>query len=179
MLFANVSPEDNERIAEAMKQTKDIRWYQRLHIIRLSSQGKSVPELTDLFGRCAATVRNYITRYNHEGFDGLNRQSSPGAPPQIPFSKADWEEVLHQSPSQFAPLATAARNWNQEFLVAYLRCYHGVTVTRQAVAASLKRHGVRLNRGRLRVTSPDPVYTVNRDRIDALKKSRPGHPEQP
>ena len=57
MVYANVSPEDSERIAEAMKQTKDIRWYQRLHIIQLSSKGKSVPELTDLFERCADTVR--------------------------------------------------------------------------------------------------------------------------
>lgn len=170
MLFANVSPEDSERIAEAMKQTKDIRLYQRLHIIQLSSKGKSVPELTDLFERCADTVRKYIKSYNHGGLAGLKRRSSPGAPTQIPFSKADWEELLHQSPSQFARLETAARNWNQELLVAYLRCYHGVTVTRQAVTASLKRHGVRLNRGRLKVTSPDPLYTVKRDRIDALKK---------
>ena len=178
MLYAHVSPEDNERIAEIMKQTKDIRWYQRLHIIQLSSQGKSVPELTDLFDRCADTVRKYIKSYNHGGLEGLQRQYSPGAPTKIPFSKADWEEVLHQSPSQFERLKTAARNWNQDLLVAYLGCYHRVTVTRQAVAASLKRHGLRLNRGRLKVTSPDPLYTVKRDRIDALKKSPTGNSEQ-
>lgn len=170
MLYAHVSPEDSERIAEAMKQTKEITWHQRLHIIQLSSKGKSVPELTDLFERCADTIRKYIKHYNHGGLEGLKRHSSPGAPKKIPFSKAEWEELLHQSPSQFARLETAARNWNQDLLVAYLRGYHGVTVTRQAVAASLKRHGVRLNRGKLKVTSPDPLYTVKRDRIEVLKK---------
>jgi len=178
MLYANVSPEDNERISEIMKQTHDIGWYQRLHIIQLSSKGKSVPELTDLFERCADTVRKYIKNYNQGGLDGLKRHYSPGAPTKLPFNKAAWEELLHQSPSKFGRLETAARNWNQDLLVAYLRCYHRVTVTRQAVAASLKRHGLRLNRGRLKVTSPDPLYTVKRDRIDELKKSPTGGSEQ-
>lgn len=177
MLYAHVSTEDSERLAEAMKQTTNIRWHQRLHIIQLSSKGKSVPELTDLFERCADTVRKYIKQYNHGGLEGLKRQYSPGAPTQIPFNKADWEALLHQSPSQFVRLETAARNWNQALLVAYLRGYHGVTVTRQAVTASLKRYGIRLNRGRLKVTSPDPLYTVKRERIDALKKSRTGDAE--
>lgn len=172
MLYAHVSPEDRKRMSEAMKQTKDIRWYQRLRIIHLSSKGKSVPELTDLFEQCADTVRKSIKCYNDGGLEGLTRHFSPGAPKKIPFSQADWEELLHQSPSQFVRLETAARNWNQDLLVTYLRCYHEITVTRQAVAASLKHDGVRLNRGKLKVTSPDPLYTVKRDRLDALKKSQ-------
>lgn len=170
MLYAQVSPEEQTRIAKAMKQTKNISWYKRLHIIQLSSKGKSVTELSDLFGQCQATLRDYIKRYNKGGIAGLQRRSSSGAPLQIPFNCAQWEELLHQSPSQLAPLETAARNWNQELLVTYLHRYHGIRVTRQAVAASLKRQGIRLNRGRLRVTSPDPLYTVKRDRLNELKK---------
>lgn len=172
MLYAHVSPEDRERIREAMKHVKDSKWYQRLHIIHLSSEGTSVPELAVLFAQCAATIRNYIKRYNDGGLEGLQRHYSPGAPKKIPFSKAEWEALLHQSPSVFVRLETAVRNWNQDLLVTYLRCYHGITVTRQAVAASLKQHGVSLNRGKLTVTSPDPLYMIKRDRIDTLKKSR-------
>lgn len=171
MLYAQVNPEEQTRIAEALKRTKNISWYKRLQVIQLSSKGKSVTELSELFGQCQATLRDYIKRYNEKGISGLQRQSSSGAPLQIPFNSAQWEELLHQSPSQLTPLGTAARNWNQELIVTYLHCYHGIRVTRQAVAASLKRHGIRLNRGRLKVTSPDPLYTVKRDRLKVLKKS--------
>lgn len=170
MLYTNTTPKDLEELAQAMKQSKNIREYQRLHIIQLSSKGKTVPELADLFNRGEATIRDYIKRYNQGGLNRLKRQSSCGAPVQIPFNQTQWEALLYQSPSQLELLNTAARHWNQEFIVTYLHCYHGITVTRQAVAANLKRHGIRLNRGRLKVTSPDPLYTVKREQLDTLKK---------
>jgi hypothetical protein len=87
------------------------------------------------------------------------------------LTKAEWEELLHQSPSQFERLRSGARNWTQALLQTYLWEYHHVSVTQQAISVAIKRHKVRWNRGKLRVTSPDPVYLVKRERIDTLKKS--------
>ena len=131
MLYAHASEEEPKQIAQAMKQTQNLSWYQRLHIIQLSSKGQSVTELSDLLGRGTATRRDYIKRYNKGGIEGLKRQVSSGAPPQIPFHSTEWEELLRQSPSQFTELETAARNWNPEFLVTYLPRYHGIQVTRK------------------------------------------------
>lgn len=178
MLYAQITPQEHKALAQAIKQSKNIREYQRLHIIHLSSKGKSVSELADLFGRCVATIRDYIKRYNKGGIKHLKRQSSSGAPVRIPFNQAQWEALLHQSPSQFRALDTAARNWSQALIVTYLHHHYGITLTRQAVAANLKRHGIRLNRGRLKVTSPNPLYTIKRDQLDTLKKSQTGHLEQ-
>ena len=172
MLYAHVTPEEYERLIQTKKQSRNIREHERLHIIQLSSQGKRVPELAKLFGRCTATIRDYIERYNKGGLKNLERRTSPGAPTQIPFNQAQWEALLHQSPSQFILLQTAARHWNQTLIVTYLYYYHGIAVTQQAVSAHLKRHGIRLNRGKLKVTSPDPLYTVKREQLDALKKSQ-------
>jgi len=172
MLFAEVSPDAKEELLEALKQPSDSKWYRRLAIIHQSSQGTPVPKLATLFVCCAATVRDYITRYNTGGLAGLKRQSSQGSPPKIPLTKAEWEELLHQSPSQFERLQTGARNWTQELVVEYLQHYHDITVTQPAVSLCLKHHGVAWNRGKLKVTSPDPLYTVKRDRIDTLKKKR-------
>lgn len=47
MLYANTTPTDHEQLTQAMKQSKNIQEYQRLHIIQLSSTGKTVPELAD------------------------------------------------------------------------------------------------------------------------------------
>lgn len=153
-----------------MKRSKNIKEYQRLHIIQLSSNGKTVPELADFFNRGEATIHDDIKRYNQGGLKRLKRQSSGGAPVPIPFNQTQWEALLYQSPSQLELLNTAARHWNQESIVTYLHRYHGITVTRPAVAANWKRHGIRLKRGRLKVTSPDPLYTVKREQLDTLKK---------
>jgi len=171
MLYAEVSPQEHDRLREELKRAADAKWYQRLKIIGLSSQRTSVPELATLFDLCPATVRDDITRYNAGGLDGLTRASSAGAPVKIPLTKGDWEELLHQSPSQFERLHTGARNWSQERLQTYLREDHQVSVTQQAISAAIKRHKVRWNRGKLKVTSPDPLYTVKRERIDTVKKT--------
>ena len=176
MLFAEVSPDAKEDLLTALKQASDAKWYRRLKIIQLSSQQTSVPQLATLFDLCTATVRDYIQRYNAHGLVGLKRQSSDGAPAKISLTKEEWEALLHQSPSQFDRLQTGARNWTQELVIEYLRTYDGITVTQPAVSVCLKHHKISWNRGALKVTSPDPLYTVKRERIDTLKKKRPPAP---
>jgi transposase len=178
MLFAHVSSEASEELKAALKHASNAKWYRRLKVIQLSSQQTSVPELATLFDLCTATVREYIKRYNADGLTGLKRASSDGAPPKIPLSKAEWESLLHQSPSQFDRLNTGARNWTQALVVEYLQQYHEITVTQPAVSICLKQHKIAWNRGALKVTSPDPLYLVKRDRIDGLKKSGGRHVDQ-
>jgi len=171
MLFTKVSIQENERLLEELKQASDPKWYRRLKIIHLSSQDHSVPTLATLFDLCQNTVRDYIKRYSPGGLDGLQRHSSEGSPQKIPFTKTEWEELLHQSPSQFERLHTGARNWTQHLLVEYFSLYHEVSVVQSTISECLKRHKIPWNRGKLKVTSPDPLYTVKRDRIDTLKKT--------
>jgi len=157
VLFVKLRPEASGELLLEMKQTSDAKWYRRLKIIHLSSQQTPVRELAKLFDVCAAAVREYITRYNTGGLTGLKRRSSDGASPKIPLSKAEWEHLLHQSPSQFERLSTGARNWTQELVAEYLAACHEVTVTREAVSLCLKRHGIRWNRGALRVHVSRPA----------------------
>jgi transposase len=171
MLFAEVSPDAKEVLQTALKQCSDAKWYRRLKIIHLSSQQTPVPQLAMLFDLCAATVRDYIKRYNAGGLAGLQRQSSHGAPVKIPLTRDEWNDLLHQSPSQFERIHSGARNWTQELVVEYLHQYHGITVTQAAVSLCLKQHKIPWNRGKLKVTSPDPLYTVKRERIETLKKN--------
>jgi len=176
MLYAHVSPESARILVQELSQTKEAKWYQRVKIIHLSSQGKTVPELAGLFEPCAATIRDYIHQYHAGGLAGLKADSSDGAPKKIPLTKAEWDELLRRSPSQFDRLDTAARNWSQGLLVNYFRHYYEVIVTQSTISKCLKRLGIRWNRGALKVTSPDPLYTVKRQRIEALKKKpTPGH----
>jgi transposase len=90
MLYAKTTPQELESVEQAMKHNKNITEYQRLHIIQLSSKGKTVPELAELFNRCQATIRDYIKRYNQGGLKQLKGQTSTGAPVQIPFNQEPY-----------------------------------------------------------------------------------------
>jgi transposase len=168
MIYAKVN--DYESLEKERKNAEDINWYKRLKIVQLSSQGVSVQQLAQTFDVCQATVRDYIKRYKDGGIDTLKREYSNGRPPLTELTKAQWEELLHQSPCQFEKLNTGARNWTQKLLVDYCSQYLGIQLTRSAISIMLKNIGIPWNRGKLKVTSPDPLYTLKRERVDELKK---------
>ena len=136
----------------------------------MSSQKRTVPQLAIDFDLCEATVRDYIRRYNEGGLEALKRGNSDGRPTKINMTKAEWEELLHRSPCQFEKLNTGARNWTQKLLVHYCSQYLGVQITQSAISGILKRLDIKWNRGKLKVTSPDPLYTVKRERVETLKE---------
>lgn len=170
MIYAKANPDAIEALARELHATRDANWYRRLKIIQLSLQGRSVPDLATLFALSRPTVRDYLHRYTRGGVAGLARQYGPGRPVKVPLTKAEWEELLHRSPCQFEQLQTAARTWTQALLVDYVAVYHGIRIAQSTLATVFKRLGIRWNRGKLKVTSPDPLYTVKRERIETLKK---------
>jgi len=170
MIQAKIKDEDCKLLEEELKTTKDIKWYKRLKIVQLSSLGEKISKLAKTFDVCKATVRDYIKRYNNDGLESLKRRNSDGRPPKIKLTKAEWEELLHRSPCQFEKLNTGARNWTQALLVQYCYEYLGVQIAQSAICTLLKNLGIKWNRGKLKVTSPDPLYTVKRERVEELKK---------
>ena len=170
MIYVQISNDNRKQLKIQLENTKDARWYRRLKIIDLSSCGKTVPELAERFNLSSTTIRDYIHRYNTGGIFTLQRSYSPGRPPKIKMTKEQWEELLRRSPAQFEALNTAARNWTQELLVEYCQKYLSVEITQSSLCLLFKRLGIKWNRGKLKVTSPDPLYTVKRSRIESLKK---------
>jgi transposase len=176
MISAKTNEEDFKLLKENLKAAKDAKWYRRLKIIQLSSLGDTVSKLSNTFDVCKATVRDYINRYNGGGLESLKRRNSNGRPTKVKLSKAEWEELLHRSPCQFEELETGARNWTHKLLSQYCRQYLDVQITPSAIGMLLKRLDIKWNRGKLKVTSPDPLYTVKRERVETLKKKlNPGN----
>ena len=170
MIFAKVSKENRSLLQKELLSTQDAKGYRRLKIIDLSSVGLPVQKLAEMFDLSQATVRSYIHQHTTGGILALKRRYSPGRPDKIKWTKEQWEELLHRSPSQFSLLNTAARNWTQELLVNYLKTDHGVFITQARLCQIFKELGIRWNRGKLKVTKPSPLYTVKRKRVEALKK---------
>ena len=172
MIFAQTDDEKLKLLQTELNSTKDAKWYIHLKIIQLSAQELSVTKLGMQFDVSKATVREYIKRYNNGGLNALRRNNSNGRHPKIALTKEQWEELLHQSPCQFDKLNTSARNWTQELLTLYCLEYLKVKMNQSSICILLKRMKIKWNRGKLKVTSPDPLYTVKRERVDELKKSQ-------
>ena len=170
MLYAQVEAQDRQAIQSEMQFAKDAKWYRRLKIIDLSGQGTSVSELARMFDLSPATVRTYIHAFNTAGLTGLRPGYGRGRPLAIDWTADQWLDVLAQAPCNLALLDTAARNWTQSLLRQYLALYHQVNLSQPALSKSLHRVGLRWRRAKLRVHSPDPLYTVKRQRVADLQQ---------
>lgn len=170
MIHAQVGPEERRILGEVLQAATEAKWYRRLKIIDLSSQGYSVPELAQWFDLSEATIRSYIHNFNAGGVTGLQPKYGQGRPLTLTWSQAEWQDVLAQSPADLPLLETQAHNWTQALLRAYLKQYHQLEVSQSALAKSLRRVGIRWRRAKLRVHSPDPLYLVKRQRITHLQQ---------
>ena len=110
MIYAKVDTQQKAALDAAMNTTTDAKWYRRLKIIDLSGQGFSVPELSLMFDLNTGTIRRYIHAYNEAGLDGLQPEYGRGRPPVLTWSKAQWLDLLAQSPADLELLNTGSIN---------------------------------------------------------------------
>lgn len=171
MIYAQ--PQGENTISELqvqLKKASDAKWYRRLKIVQLSMTGMSVPQLSQHFEVCKATIRSYIKAYNQGGVETLIPKKSTGRPPKVAqLTQNDWDQILRQTPDQYEKLQTDSRQWTLALLVRYAKEYLDQEVRFQTIAAALKRCKFRTGRSKLRVGSPDPDYQVKRERVEQLR----------
>jgi transposase len=170
MIYAQVNATEREVLHAEMKRTTEAKWYRRLKVIDLSSQGYSVPALAELFDLGEGTIRRYIHGYNEDGITGLQPAYGQGRPMSLTWTQEEWLDLLAQSPGDYPELMTAAQNWTQALLLQYLAIYHQIQVTQTTLSKSLRRVGIRWRRAKRRVHSPDPLYVVKRQRVADLQQ---------
>jgi transposase len=171
MIYATISSEEaQKRLNEAIEEAKDVKWYIRLKIIALSATKQTVEELSKMFELHKATIRRYIHGYNQGGLEELAPDKSTGRPPKIgQWTKEQWDKVLEQTPDQYDKLNTKSHQWTLERLQRYVKEYHDIDVSLSSVYNSIRQSGRRMGRSKLRVGSPDPMYTVKRSYIKAVQ----------
>ncbi len=170
MLYAQVDEAGREALNQVLKTAKNVKWYRRLKVIDLSAKDQTVAEIANIFDLSDNTVRVYIKCYNQGGLEGLKANYGQGRNKTITLSKDELSEVLGRSPSQFEKLNTGARNWTQTLMKQYLWAYHQIEVSQSAISAKFKQMGITWKRAKKKVTSPDPLYTVKRQKVEQLKQ---------
>ena len=170
MLFVNLTTDQAKQLEAELKQATQTKWFIKLKAIEMSSQRMKVKEIAQFFNISEARVRRSIHQFNEAGIEGLLPKSIPGRPLKIKWTKTEWEDFLYQKPSDFDRLNTGAQNWTQDFVIRYFDKYHHLSITQGTISKSLQAVGLRWRRAKLKVQSPDPLYQVKRDRVEALRQ---------
>ena len=132
----------------------------RCQIVLASGRGAHASRIAQSLGCSEQGVRNAIAAFNARGVAALTRRSSRPATTHPAFDASGAERLralLHRSPRDFGQDTSL---WTLP-LAAEISVAEGLTagpVTGETVRATLARLGVRWQRAKRWLASPDPAY---------------------
>jgi len=132
----------------------------RCQIVLASTRGAHASQIARQLGCSEQGARNAIAAFNRAGLVALARRSSRPATSRPAFDAAGAEglrALLHRSPRDFGRDTSL---WTL-LLAAEIAAAEGLTagpVTGETVRATLARLGVKWQRARRWIASPDPAY---------------------
>jgi transposase len=146
---------------EAGLRSPDAFTLRRCQILLASDGGQNAYQIARNLGCNPQTVRNAIHKFNEESLEeALRRDSHRPHTVNRSFDKEGMEalrEMLHRSPREFGKESSL---WTME-MAAEVSFEEGLTkerVSGETVRATLLRMGVRWQRAKRWITSPDPLY---------------------
>jgi len=132
----------------------------RCQILLASAREETASQIAAHQGWASQTVRNAIRAFNQRGLDALIVGSCRPQRIERAFDDAAAERLralLHQSPRLFDQPTSV---WTLD-LLADVCAAQGITrerVADETIRATLRRVGVRWQRAKAWITSPDPAY---------------------
>lgn len=155
-----LSKEEREAL-EAGLRSKDAFVLRRSQILLASARGESPPKIAASLGCGSQTARNAIHAFDERGLGVLEPGSSRPRRTQAAFDEESAEavrEMLHRSPREFGRDSSL---WTLEMAaeVSFERGLIEKRVCGETIRATLARLlGVRWQRAKRWITSPDPLY---------------------
>src|SRR5256714_8682445 len=150
-------------------RSSDAFVHRRSQILLASARGEQAPQIARHLGCDAQTVRNAIVAFNARGPAALRRGSSRPHRFHVAFDAARGEQLralLHQSPRT---VGKPTNVWTLELAadVSFERGVNAERVSGVTTRASFKRLGIRWQRAKRWITSPDPGYAQKKARAIA------------
>ncbi len=159
-IFVHPLTDDEHATLTAGLRSNDLFRVRRCQILLASAREETAAQIAAHQGWASQTVRNAIRAFNAVGMDALIAGSCRPQRIDRAFDDAAAERLralLHQSPRLFGKPTSV---WTLD-LVADVCAAQGVTRTRvsdETIRATLTRLGVRWQRAKHWITSPDPAY---------------------
>jgi transposase len=159
IFIRTLSKEEHEALKQGLRSS-DSFVLRRCQILLASARGERPPRIAENLGCGSQTVRNAIHAFNERGLDALKPRSSRPRHLRTTFDEEGAQalrEILHQDPRKFGKEDTF---WTLEY-AAQVSFEQGITdrrVTGETIRATLNRLGVRWERAKRWIESPDPEY---------------------
>lgn len=159
-IFVRPLTDDEHGEFEAGLRSADAFVLRRSQIVLASSRGEHAPAIARVLGCNDETVRDVIRAFNERGVGVLERCSSRPHNVHSAFSQETAERlkgILHESPRKYGKDSSV---WTLE-LAAEVSLEQGLTTYRvsdETVRTALLRLGVRWQRAKDWIISPDPAY---------------------
>jgi len=160
-IFVRPFNDAERKTLEAGLRSPDAFTLRRCQILLASSRGENAYQIARSLGCNPQTVRNAIHAFNEEGLPGALQRGSK-RPHTVhrafdPERAEALQELLHQDPHKFGKESSL---WTLA-MAAEVSFEEGLTkerITGETVRATLARMGVRWERAKRWITSPDPQY---------------------
>jgi transposase len=159
-IFVRTLSKEEREALEAGLRSSDAFVLRRCQILLASACGERPPRIAENLGFGSQTVRNAIHGFNEHALDALTPGSSRPREVHAAFDESGTEalrELLHHSPRNFGKGSTL---WTLA-MAAEVSFEEGITereVSGETIRATLARLGVRWERAKRWIESPDPGY---------------------
>ncbi|HEV2583189.1 MAG TPA: helix-turn-helix domain-containing protein [Ktedonobacteraceae bacterium] len=163
-----MSAEEHEWVHRLYQDTTHVGLKSRCHIILLSAEYYSVPQIASLLFSSEDTVARCIHEFNRAGLEGILPQERVGHPAKI--TEEFLKKLLELVESDPRDLGYPFSTWTAELLAVALQEQTGLQVSERSVGRSLHREGYGVQRPVRSVSSPDPEYEQKAVRLQELQR---------
>jgi transposase len=159
-IFVRTLSKNERQELEAGLRSSDAFVLRRCQILLASARRERAPRIAENLGCGSQTVRNAIHAFNERGLDALEAGSSRPREVHAAFDESGVEtlrEMLHHHPRKFGKEDSL---WTLS-MAAEVSFEQGITqrrVSGETIRATLSRLGVRWQRAKRWMESPDPEY---------------------
>jgi transposase len=160
-IFVRSLSEKEHETLQAGLRSKDAFTLRRSQMLLASSKGNEVPRIAENLGCGQQTVRDAIHDFNARGVEALAAKSSRPLRTRDAFDEQSAEALrglLHRSPREFGR-QTSLWTLSMASEVAFEEGITPKRVSGETIRATLVRLlGVKWQRAKRWITSPDPLY---------------------
>lgn len=150
---------NQDQIAEvktAMKQTKNLRLFQRYQAVYLSLTGHKQADIAKMIGRSRPTLNHYISAYKTGGLQGLMSGKSTGKPKKLTLEQEKQLEMVIADHLPYEVGFENRMNWTLSLVAQYVKQEWGVTYSLKGISLVLKRIGLSFTRPTYTIEQADP-----------------------
>ena len=158
-----------ERLAHS--RSEEIRLVERARAILWVYAGQPIQSAAEQARRHAATVSQWLTRFEQLGLEGLQDAPKSGRPPT--YSEAERGQLIVTARTHPHALELSFGHWTLDRLVVYAHEQLGIGISRAQLARVLEAEGLRWYQEQTYFSErPDPQFAEKRGPLSRSTNNR-------